>query len=130
MDQQFTDIPVASLADPEELLLPSGRVFSRYKAQPCGQITRFLELSAVSNSSKQCCRTESSDPGDCHEPTCSILSISDCFDLARDISNPLFQLTQIVKQIAEQFAHCQRKIVCWIFESFGQVELEQTCTLP
>ncbi len=101
MDQQFTDVAIASLADAEELLLPSRRVFSRHKAQPCGQITRFLELSAVSNCSKQRCRTESSDSGDCHEPACSILSISDRFDLACHISNPLFQLAQICKQIAQ-----------------------------
>ncbi len=130
MDQQFTDVSITSLADAEKLLLASRRVFSRHKAQPCGQVTRFLELSAVSNSSEQCCRTESSDSGDCHQPSRSILSISDRFDLACDISNPLFQLTQIVKQIAEQFAHCLRKIVCSIFESLGQIELEQTCTLP
>ena len=60
MDQQFTDVSITSLADAEELLLPSRRVFSWHKAQPCGQITSFLKLSAVSNSSKQCCRTESS----------------------------------------------------------------------
>ena len=130
MNEELANIAVSPLADAEKLLLPSGRVFSRHKAQPCGQITRFLELSAVSNSSKQCGRTESSDSGDCHQPSCSILSISNRFDLACDISDPLFQLTQIFKQIAEQFAHCRRKIVCRILEGFGQVKLEQTCTLP
>ncbi len=96
MNEELAHIAVSPLADAEKFLLSSGRVFPWHEAQPGGQITSSLELSAVANRCKKCGGSQRFDPRGRHEPSCDILATGDRLDLACDVTNALFQLTQAV----------------------------------
>ena len=111
MHEQFAHVAVSSLVDTEKPLLSAGRVFSRHEAEPRGQIAGFVELSTVSNGSKECSRPQSSDPRDRHETSCDIFAICYRLDLACEVTNAVFQLAQVGEQVCEQLTHRRRKIV-------------------
>ncbi len=66
MNEELTDVTVPALADAEELLLASCRVFPWDKAQPCSQITGLLELMSVTDGREKGGSAQRSDPGDRH----------------------------------------------------------------
>ena len=49
VDEQRTQIYIATLADPQQGRPASGRVLSRYQSKECGQLPAILELSDITD---------------------------------------------------------------------------------
>ncbi len=89
-----------------------------------GHAASFLKVSAVADRGRKCGGSQRSDSRGRHEPSCDILATGGRLDLGCDVTNALFHLAQIGKQVCEQLMHCRREIVGLIFDSVRRVDLE------
>lgn len=89
MNEELADVAAPALADAEQPLLASGRVFPRDKAQPSSQIAGLLELASVADGCKKGGGAQCSYAGDRHEPAGNIFSICNRSYLPRHVLNAL-----------------------------------------
>jgi len=82
MAQQFYDVAVAPLADPQQGGLATRRVLAWHQPEPGRQISGASELSPISKCGKYSRCGQRADSGDRHEPSCLVFAIRQCLDLA------------------------------------------------
>jgi hypothetical protein len=105
VDEQPSEIRIATLADPEQFRLPSCGMLSRHQAQPGRKVAPFSEGSTVSHGRNHSGRHQWPHAWDFDESVACHVPLNDPLDFAMDDLDLLFHSLPLPPELIEQSAH-------------------------
>lgn len=115
MDQQGSQVDVASLADAQQRGLATRGVLARHKAQPCGKLSAIFEVAGIAHSGDHRSRSQWSNARNLLKPLTGFVTSMPGLDLDLNLIDLLIKHLQVLEQSINKDSKHTRQIVGCIF---------------
>ena len=124
MDEQGSQVDVASFADAKQLRPAAAGDLTRNQADPCCELPRVLEIARITSTGNQGARSEGANAGNSLQTFASLVGSVPLLDLALDFANVSVEFLEVIQQALDEQPEAPRQLVAGIFDENGHARVD------